>query len=342
MHRFFSCFFCFLFILAAFGCKKPEPVVLTMYCSETFWDVMKNETEEFRKIYGVRVKMLPIHPKSEEEPPTQQQETPEENASPKRHSPAPWRNRPKVEIDTLEDKTVSNINNDVDIRIRSIPLKGVVDVYLSDSPVEQDLVRDLMLISHEYPVILLKMGLWVKKGNPLNIQTIKDIIKNKKRIGITDPTQDGMGVAAKKLLDTLTTTENVPKIKLFDHQSDLLRALETDEVDAVLAWDATNIDSYLVRQHYEEYRKRFSEPIQKALDRDNVAQFREAGIELYTALLQEKQFTALIPLKDEEQFALQIQLLSLTTTLHDKHIRRFADFLLSPYGQDLFKRHGFR
>lgn len=339
-HRLFVLLLCGLTFAAGLlsGCRKPEPVVLSLYCSDTFWEVMKEQTRVFQTVYGISVIMYPIRPQNTEDEPVEAQQT-------NRRAPALWRNRPVPNTEFLKED-FSTLNAEVEERIRSIPQQGFADIYFSDSVPEQEYVQNLMLVMREYPVCTLKMGLLVPQGNPNGIESLQDAVTKKQRIGLTNASQDGMGAAARRALAkvpaSVAVTEEVQnQIAVFDNHEELLNALETKQIDTALVWETINIKGFLLKKYYDEYRERFDAPILEILRRDDVEQYRRMGVELYTTLLKEKDFTEFLPLQNEESYALDVPLLSLSTTRHDGQTRRFADFLISPIGQEIFKKHGF-
>ncbi|MDR0869422.1 MAG: substrate-binding domain-containing protein [Planctomycetaceae bacterium] len=336
--------FLFCFVLCSAGCKKQEPVVLRLYCSDVFREVIKEETRVFQKVYGIQVEMLPVRPPKIKEEDKQE----ESAAAPRRRAPALWHSRPDAGAaePSKTSNAVAEIAPEIEGVIQSIPQQGFADMYLSDSVPEMERVRTMMLTTREYPVCLIQLGLLVPLGNPQNIASLQDVIEKKLQLGTMDASKDGMGAAAQRVIALIPAAvaaaeEIHSRVHSFEEHDDLLAALEGRQIDAAVVWSTINVRTFLVKKYYEEYRQRFNAPIANALKRDNVEEFRAEGLVLYSTLLREKQFSEFIPFQDEERYVLNIPLLSLSTALHDGQTRRFADFLISPIGQDIFRKHGF-
>lgn len=292
---------CFIVFVPFFcSCGKKEPATVHFYCCETFWDVMRAEAYTFQQIYGIRILMVPIIPKE-----TTAKSVLKTDES-TRKAPAPWRSRPKIQHKLFgEHRTLDPVATALIFSLVSGARYG--DIYLTDSPLQLESLRDQALASHEYPFCYLSMTLAVPKGNPLQISSTQDALDKKIRLGVMDPTKDGMGYAA---IDIITTTSFAGKeefleerVHTFGNHDELYSALEQNEVDAVLIWDAL---VPLVND--------FAEAV--SLGDPDGKTFRERAV-------------------------LRPPLISLSTTHEDGYGRRFADFLVSVKGQQILKKYGF-
>lgn len=298
-------FFLLLVALLCFsGCGKKEPVTLVFYCDETFMEVMREEARLFRRLYGVRVVLLPILPRAPKIEPTK---APETTGTPQRTSPTPWRSKPQIRFSVSEqylslDPIVAGL-------IDSLGNTRTADLYLSDSPEQMDRLRSLALASHEYPICYLDMVLLVARESPHRITSLREALEKRLRVGIVAPSKSGMGSTAwnviTKMPDALAKDFAGESVVLFDFQDELLAALKSGEIDAALVWDS------LIQRTND-----FADPIRFDVDRDD----SNAGSDGRTAL--------------------QI-LVSLNTAVEEGYGRRFADFIISDKGREILRKHGF-
>ena len=277
------------------GCRKPEPPMMRIYCCEVYQDVLREEAAVFASVYNMHVRLLPIFvPEPEEPSPT------ESTTELKRRSPAPWRTRPS------DRRTLTSGRSVVDPRIkeliRAISDRTVYgDLYLTDSPQQAELLYEETAVSREYPFCVLTLTLLVAKDNPLRIESIQSLLDAERRLGIIEPSLDGMGETAFRLISKYrrVTAEGKPdeRITLFDRQAKLLKALENGEVDAVLVWEPLTLIT--------------------------------------------TEFAEVVELPEEERQAVRQPLLALSTADQPGYGKRFADFLISPRGRAILKKYGF-
>lgn len=297
------------------GCKKKEPVVLEFYCSETFWEVMWEQGSVFKYIYGVRIEMVPILPKPTESQAQPETETirDESQPAPTRRIPAPWRSRPKIRSvmagePIAPDQRISGLIASFDSNDR------YADLYLTDSQQQLELLRSYALTSREYPLCYLTLVLLVPAGNPRAVRSVDDLLDRNLRLGLTAPSRDGMGGAAWNLLAKNPRIGSGPfpdTVQIFDYQSDLLQAIEDEAIDAALAWDAV---------------------AQKASDYAEIVRLEE------TSPGSGGESTGESP---PENQTIRLPLVSLRVSSREPYSRRFADFLISSKGREIFRKHGF-
>ncbi len=175
-------------------------------------------------------------------------------------------------------------------------------MYLTDSALEQSELKKTAQVFHEYPFCQLTLVLLVPKGDPLGVDSLKGLLEKKLRLGITDPSKDGMGLEALKIVSSYVTFVSDNRlqegIRTYDRQAALLEGLEKGEVDGILVWDSF---------------------IHKA---ESFAQ----SVELTTS---------------EERVDVLQPLYGLRAAEFDGIGKRFADFLLSDQGQRILRKHGF-
>lgn len=276
------------------GCgKKPEPPVLRMFCCETFQDVMKEEAELFASTYGVWIAQQPIIVVEAEEPLSPSEEG-------KRRSPAPWRARPSTQR-ALPSKA-SVLEPRISELIREIAdRKRYGDFYLTDSPRQTELLHEGAAVAMEYPFCFLTLTLLVGKGNPLRVESVKSLLADERRLGIIDPSVDGMGETASRLISKISeiAAKDFSSVQttMFEQHEKLLEALKNGDVDAVLLWEP------LARKTVE--------------------------------------FAETVELPEAERQTLRQPLIALSLAENHGFCRRFADFLLSPKGREILKKHGF-
>jgi ABC-type molybdate transport system substrate-binding protein len=346
------------FITLNVGCwRKHEAVVLNFYCSETFWHVMQEETKAFQQVYGVQTVLIPIS-LPEQDAQLQSGQQPSDTSArilplqKKRSKNQHYSQTDNIVLDPKIASLIENLSNN---------RHG--DIYLTDSALEIDRLKSFLLATHEYPFCFLTMTLCVPKGNPHQIDSVQDVFEKQLQLGITRPSKDGSGLVARNILSELS--DDPQKIRIqeelvlqFDRQYDLFEALENEEIDAALVWDAATLKTYLRTKYSDEYYKRYEIRFDKAKKKWDMDAIAELIDEMYKELYQDKDFAEKISLSGtshsgeklgeqnetvlgKEHRVIQVSLISLSTTLHDKHVRRFSDFLISNQGRKILKKHAF-
>jgi ABC-type molybdate transport system substrate-binding protein len=347
-----------LFITVTVGCwSKNEPVVLNLYCSETFWHVMQEETKAFQQIYGIRTVVIPISLPKQNNPPSSDQQSSDTSVQ----TPPQWKNRPKNQNYSQTDQVV--LDPAIASLIEELSNNRSGDIYITDSTLEIDCLKSFLLTTYEYPFCFLTMTLCVPKNNPQQIYSVHDVFEKRLQLGIARPSKNGSGLVAQDILSGFTEDSKKDHhiqeelVQQFESQYDLLEALEKEEIDAALVWDAVNLRTYLHTKYADEYYKRYEKRFDKAKQKWNIDEIAKLIEEMNKELYTEKIFaekiilpgTSLSDKKSEEQTepvrkehrVIQVALISLNTTLYDKHVRRFSDFLISNQGKKILKKHGF-
>ncbi len=314
------------------GCKKPEPIVLYCHCSPVFWNLMQEECAAFTQVYGNRIVMLPVLP----------QKMPVLESS--RRAPALWRSRPQMRLPMEASQVV--LEPSISHLISALSTDGRGDLFLTDSALQVESLENAALIAHRYPCCYLTLVLLVPKGNPRQIESVRGVLEKRLRLGIVDPGSDGSGLAALDIVSKTSPdlTEDLFESLIcpFDRVEELLEALESGNIEAALAWNCTSPNRWLVEKYDMEYAKRFTKRIDDAKQRNDVNALNEVLDEIANAILSEKAFTETIELHGAgEQRSIEVALLSLSSSRHDRYSRRFADFLISPQGRKIMKKYGF-
>ena len=256
---------------------------------------MKEEAAWFASVYGVRVRLLPIFIPDKEEPLLKEPET-----EPKRRSPAPWRTRPTERRTIAPGRIV--LNSRISELIAAIADRTRYgDMYLTDSSKQAEMLHEGAAVAREYPFCVLTLTLLIAKDHPLQIDSVQSLLDADRRLGIVDPTLDGMGETAFRVISKYlrVTDEGRPdeRITLFDKHDKLLTALKNREVDAALVW----------------------EPLAMGIS----------------------EFAEVLELPVPEQQAIRQPLLALSMADNQDYGKRFADFLISPKGREILRKHGF-
>lgn len=332
MRLFTSTFiFCFFCVVCFTSCENKT--TLKIYCDELFWETIWEESVQFQRVYGKQVELLRNFPTER----AHADSDAEHEIIKKKYVPAPWRNMPKNEQNKEEPRPQITLDSNVTKIIFDLHETLPGDMYLTESDIQTTALKEQSLALREYPFCYLTMILLVPKGNPLFIDSVKNTLDKQYRLGIIDPSITGMGNAAWDIItkineskikkdDKKTKNKNNDNkehehIKIYDTIKDLLEALEQNQIDAALTWDAC-------AQKAENY----AEIIQ--LGNKNIKPKNETSTD--TKPETEPESNA-----NDEHRLLKVSIISLTIANNESHCRRFADFLISTEGQRILRRHGF-
>ncbi|MDR2346741.1 MAG: substrate-binding domain-containing protein [Planctomycetaceae bacterium] len=346
-------FYCVVFIA---GCS--DKTTLKIYCDELFWEVIWEESFQFQRVYGKQVEILRNYPT----------ETAPENSDSaheqvkESYVPAPWRNMPKIdygEENNNQPKIV--LNNNVTKIIFDLRETLPGDMYLTESGLQTTILQEQSLVAREYPFCYLTMVLLVPKGNPLFIKSVRQMLDRQYRLGIAEPSITGMGNAAWDIITKIneTKTKNNKKtknkninenenenenIKIYDTIKALLEALEQNQIDAALIWDACAKKA----ENYAEIVPLGKNNIQQTdVNQTNLHLIKETKSNSNSNSKPENTNNSIDSNSDEttelhnEHRLIRVSIVSLTIAHKEPYCRRFADFLISTEGQRILKRHGF-
>ena len=326
-------------LIAGLGCSQRE-ARLFIYCSETFWYVMQEQTLFFNQIYRFNTFLIPIRADRAED---QTDDIVEVGRN--RRMPTDWGRRPAQR----ETPVVSHIHINPNIveQIGRISFSGIGDLFLTDSTLQLDYVRNAALSASESHVCYLKLTMLVPLGNPYQLFSVKDVLDANRRLGIIYPSFDGLGASSWELLGNIVpggeTEIPIERIFFFERQYDLLEALELGNVDAVLVWNYTSQISFLVTKYAAVYNAANERIMRQAERRKDREMLRQILLAMHQYLVEDHTFAEEIPLTENpsEHYIIPVRLVSLSTAFHHGHTKRFADFLRSSQSKEIFQRFGF-
>jgi len=196
----------------------------------------------------------------------------------------------------------TTVDNRIAGLIRSLSERTLYgDMYLTDSPNQAEMLHKGAAVAAEYPFCVLTLALLVAKDNPLRIGSVKSLLDAEYRLGIVDPASDGMGETAFRLVSKY--------LRVTAEGSPDERIIMFDRHDKLLAaLKNGEIDGALVW-----------EPL----------------------ALKVMGFADAVELPESERQAVQQPLLALSMADNQGYGKRFADFLVSPKGREILKKHGF-
>jgi ABC-type molybdate transport system substrate-binding protein len=336
--RSFYIFFVFsLFcVVLISGCS--DKTTLKIYCDELFWSVIWEESAQFQRVYGKQVEILRNYPVE----PVHEDDGDEHEAVKKSYVPAPWRSMPKSERDKENNNKKPKITLDGSVTKIIFNLRETLpgDLYLTESDLQMNVLKEQSLVLREYPFCYLTMVLLVPKGNPLFIESVRNTIDRQLRLGVVDPSITGMGSAAwdiitkindtKKIKNNNTNNKENEHIKIYDTIEKLLEALEQNQIDAALTWDACSRKA-----------EKYAEVLQlgkKNIEKNKTTTSQESNTQNKT---NESKIAEEINDTHNEHRLVRVSIVSLTIAEKEPHCRRFADFLISTEGQRILRRHGF-
>ncbi len=150
------------------------------------------------------------------------------------------------------ERVASNYENEYNVKIRlqfagsgtllgNIEASKIGDLYLAADTSYLDIAKEKGLSNESVPVCSLMAGLIVKKGNPLKINSVSDLIKNDQcRIVLANPDAASIGKFTKKVLsvsdhwDPLSSKAVVMKPTVNEVANDI----KLNAADVGFAWDA--------------------------------------------------------------------------------------------------------
>ncbi|MDR0522415.1 MAG: substrate-binding domain-containing protein [Planctomycetaceae bacterium] len=341
------------------GCGSRELPPLYIYCNETFWYVMQEEAAVFSRLYGFQIIMLPVGSRDAGSEESGNADHHAENnaetgveingrTSPNQ-PPVPWQSMPKRVMESVVNRDPqAQIHPDIDKEIDGIAISGLGDLFVTDSKKQVMKLQKSALSAGAFPVCYLKLVLLVPKGNPHQFKSAKEVLDARRKLGIVDPSLDGLGEKSWEMIHRLSPGHppevSADLIKMFSRQYDLLEALEKKEIDAALAWDATSEMNFLLIKYSDEYNETYKPLLQEVGQGKNRQQNIRAVLqEIGPLMLKEKGFAESVPLTDvpNERTVEAVSVVALGTAADYGYSVRFADFIRSPQGQRILKNFGF-
>jgi len=329
----------FLFcVVTLFGCGPNRAPMLYIYCNETFWYVLQEEALAFNKAYGFRIVLIPIRaPRTSEET----ENTVEINGAP--NFPRLWQNKPGMPTETQQD----HIHPEIDRQIEQMAEDSFGDLFLSDSQKQVAKLQQTALSASEFPVCYLTLTMLVPTDNPHQFRSLKDVLESNRRLGIMDPSLDGLGESSWTVLGKIVPggESAIPMdlVQLYERQYDLLEALELGHIDAALVWNATSPLNFLLIKYAEEYNEKSAKFLREAEQKRDWEALRDILKEMREILSEEKSFAEEVPLTEnpDERLVIAVRLIALSSTSNYGYCKRFADFMHSNQGRDILYRFGF-
>ena len=333
----------FLLYIAIFsGCGQREKPYLYIYCNETFWYVMQEEALFFNKIYGFQVVLIPIRAER-----TSDKEEDTVAIGTDRHSPTPWRSRPGGPANQQTTDPSAQINPDIESQITRIAETGFGDLLLSDSQRHIDKLHKIALSANEFVVCYLTLAMLVPEGNPHRFRSAKDVLDSNRRLGIVDPSLDGLGESSWQMLGKIVPggESAIPRdlVRFYERQYDLLEALERGQIDAALIWNATSLQSFLLEKYADKYNAKYEYVMRKAERKKDWTGLRSIYRTIGKQIVEENSFAEVIPLTQNpnERSVSVVRLVTLGSAANYGFCERFVDFMRSKQGKDILNIFGF-
>ena len=339
-----------LCVLAVSGCGQQEKL-LNIYCNETFWYAMQEESLAFGKIYGFDIVLYPIRAGRMPEPDTHAVVIEAENRSRSTWIPSTWQSMPSetmpIEESTGRAAPSTQFNPDIEHQIMRIAETHIGELFLTDSPKHFEKVRNSALAASESLVCYLTLTMLVPKENPHQFRSIKDVLAVNRTLGIMHPSFDGLGEASWQVLSRIIpggeSAIPLDLVQIYERQYDLLEALELGEIDAALVWNATSQTSFLLLKYGEEYNYMYEIVIRDAERRKDKERLKFILQEMYQDLIEANTFAEEVSLVDNpgERHVVAIYLVSLSSASNFGFSKRFTDFMRSNHGRSILHRYGF-
>ena len=304
---------------------------------------MQEESAAFNSVYGSRIILIPIRS-------TKTSDGTENSVviNSGTQDPAPWlEGRPRTETVQQTVDPLTQINPEIALQIENIAKASFGDIFLSDSQRHIEKLQETALSSNEFPICYLTLTMLVSKRNPQQFRSIKDVLDENRKLGIVDPSLDGLGEASWTVLGKIVPggESAIPMelVQLYERQYDLLEALELKKIDAALVWDATSQNNFLLIKYADEYNAEYEQDLREAARSRQSDDYRLALIKLRDILVEEKNFAEEVPLtvNAKERHVVAVQLVVLGSTSHYGYSKRFIDFMRSHQGKNILWRFGF-
>ena len=306
-----------LCVVTFFGCGPKQAPTLYIYCNETFWYVMQEEAIVFNRIYGFRIILIPIRvPLTSDEA----EDSVEINGNYSIPEPREWQSNPgrQQTTDTQDVEPQVPVLSEMERQIQRIAASSFGDLFLSDSQRHLEKLQQTALAASEFPVCYLTLTMLVPLGNPHEFHSAKDVLTSNRRLGIVDPSVDGLGESSWTMLGRIVPggEDAIPMelVQRYERQYDLLEALEEKKIDAALVWNATNQLSFLLVKYADEYNTRFESDLREAQRRRNWAALRNVLERMSAVLVEERGFAEEVPLTEnpDERIVIAVRLVALS------------------------------
>ncbi|MDR3183596.1 MAG: substrate-binding domain-containing protein, partial [Planctomycetaceae bacterium] len=208
-------------------------------------------------------------------------------------------------------------------------------------------LRQLALVADTQPLCHLTLALLTETDNPKRFTSAKSVLDGQYKLGIVDPSIDGLGEASWNVLNKMTNglirTEPPANLYQFARQYELLEALEDGEIDAALVWDVTSVTEFLLAKYADEFNERFAPLLREAQRSKNRDKVRSALKSIYGVLMDEKKFGTSVSLENNpvERYAVAVPMIVMTTSDTIGYSQRLTGYLISNEGKAVMKKYGF-
>jgi molybdate transport system substrate-binding protein len=124
--------------------------------------------------------------------------------------------------------------------LTALQLKKSGDLYLAADVSYINIAREKGVLAESIPLATQRAVIAVKKGNPKNIQSIKDLLREDVKFALANPDAASIGKLTKKVLEKTGEWKAIKeKAKVFKPTvNDILVDVRTGSVDAAIVWDA--------------------------------------------------------------------------------------------------------
>jgi len=243
----------------------------------------------------------------------------------------------------------TQIHPEISLLINRIAEESFGDLLLSDSQRHLEKLQETALTAAEFPVCYLTLTMLVPTENPHQLRSVKDVLDSNRRLGIIDPSLDGLGEASWEVLSKIVPggESAIPMglVQLYERQYDLLEALEQGRIDAALVWNAASQMTFLLVKYADEYNADpdFEPHLREAERRRDWEGLHARLQEMRKILFEEKSFADEVPLTEnpDERKVVAVRLVVLSSTTNFGYSKRFADFMRSNQGKEILRRFGF-
>ncbi|MGL4594132.1 MAG: substrate-binding domain-containing protein [Thermoguttaceae bacterium] len=296
-------FFLVFFVFLAFseGCKKKERVTIYGYCDATYWDLMQEASSAFATIYGVDVIIHPIVPSNNNS--YKESTASDKNSDQTRpiRTSIPWENAPT--FSAKSEYTPLTLDANIVKLIDSIGTNRGGDFYIADSPLQRKYLDEVGQLGREYPFCFLTPVFVVAKGNPQKIVSIDDLMNRDRRLGVMHPGKNGMGSAATAMI---SESQHGYSPEVMDN---FVKIFDQPD-DLIEAFQRGEVDGAII---WNVLLPKYADQVEE------------------------------VPISSQNKSysAIPQSLFAISATKNDYYAKRFGDFLVSPAGQRILKKHGF-
>ena len=128
--------------------------------------------------------------------------------------------------------------------LSQLEVSGTGDLYLAADDGYTDLAHEKGLVEERIPVAVMRPVLVVQKGNPKNIQSIQDLLRDDVRVALGSPDQAAIGQKTRKLLEDAghwkAVEAQVTKTGVFKPTvPEVANDVKLGSIDVGIVWNAT-------------------------------------------------------------------------------------------------------